>query len=328
MSKTTSTITNVKANTYEQVTQQIIEAIEEGVGIWRKPWDSNYVASIPTTPTSGDIRPQNVIGRPYRGINIVMLWGAAHRKGYNEHLWGTYKQWQDQGAQVRKGEKATMVVFWKPFEVVTSQGSSEPDQLGAQEAVEDTPKKKSCLLIRSSSVFNIAQVDGYKPKLGELNESIPIIKPVATNKADAFFQTLGGDIRHGGDKAYYDDIDDYIQMPLKDRFYSEAGYHGTLAHESVHWTGHYTRLDRDLNNRFGSEAYAAEELIAELGAAFLCADLGVNSQLREDHAAYIADWLRLLRSDSKAIFTAASKAQAAVDWLHEKAQARQTLLCA
>ena len=321
--------TNVKSSTYEQVTQQIIEAIEAGVGIWRKPWDTSSVALNASNTAPVELRPQNVTGRAYRGINIVMLWAAAQRKGYATNLWGTYKQWQAQGAQVRKGEKAAMVVFWKPFEYAATQAMSEQEHSGTQEDPDNTNKKtKSGFLIRVSAVFNLAQVDGYKPAPVQVNQQITTTKRAPASEAEAFFQALGGDVRYGGNKAYYDDIHDYIQMPVWGCFYSEPGYYTTLAHETVHWTAHYSRLDRDLHNRFGSEAYAAEELIAELGSAFLCADLGINSQLREDHAAYIGDWLRLLKSDSKAIFTAAAKAQAAVDWLHDKAQAQQTLLCA
>ena len=166
---------------------------------------------------------------------------------------------------------------------------------------------------RGYRVFNAAQVDGFTPP--EV-PSLPTAERIA--HAESFFEGLGAEIRHGGNRAYYHPKDDYIQLPPFEAFRDAVAYYATLAHESVHLTGHHSRLDRDLSGRFGDDAYAAEELIAELGAAFLCARLGLANEPRPDHAAYLSSWLRVLRSDERAIFTAASQAQAAVDWMEEQ----------
>ena len=278
-----------RADVYERITQQIIEAIERGTDQWRMPW--HQVANTAT--------PINVASRKrYRGINILALWASADEHGYQSGLWGTYAQWQELGAQVRKGEKSTCVVFWKfgEYETETDNGDTET---------------KQSILARSYSVFNAQQVDGFTAPL------IPSLPPVERNaEADAFFKILGADLRHGGNRAYYHPASDSIQIPPFELFKEATAYYATLAHEHVHWTAAPQRLNRNLTGRFGSEAYAAEELIAELGAAFLCADLGLANEPRPDHAAYVQNWLTVMRNDKRAIFTAASKAQAAVDWIN------------
>jgi antirestriction protein ArdC len=249
--------------------------------------------------------PINVASRtPYRGVNTVCLWAAAQARGYERGEWGTYQQWQERGAQVRKGEKATLVVFWK-----FANATSETDD------GEDTPRSGSRLLFtRGYSVFNAAQVEGYTPKA---DAEAPV--PERIERAEAFFQDIGATIRHGGNQAFYSLASDYIQMPPFHAFVDGVSYYATLAHEHTHWTAVASRCDRQLGKRFGDNAYAAEELIAELGAAFTCAHLGLSTEPREDHAQYVQSWLRVLKADSRAIFTAASKAQQATDWLIAKA---------
>jgi antirestriction protein ArdC len=249
--------------------------------------------------------PINVTSKkPYRGINTVCLWAAAEAKGYERGEWGTYQQWQDRGAQVRKGEKATTVVFWK-----FANGSAETDD-------DETPKSGSSRLLftRGYSVFNAAQVDGYTANV-ELDR--PVIERI--EQADAFFRSVGATVRHGGNQAYYSPVSDHIQMPPFQAFRDGVSYYATLAHEHTHWTAKAGRCDRELGKRFGDNAYAAEELIAELGAAFTCAQLGLSTEPREDHAQYIQSWLRVLKADKRAIFTAASKAQQAADWMIARA---------
>src|SRR5262249_52418138 len=136
--------------------------------------------------------------------------------------------------------------------------------------------------------------------------------------AEEFFASTGADIRHGGNKAFYHPVDDYIQMPEFGAFRNPIDYYAILSHEEIHWTAHPTRCNRNLSDRFGSESYAAEELIAELGAAYLCAGLGLSNKPRKDHASYLSSWLKVLRGDKRAIFTAAAKAQEAVDWLERR----------
>lgn len=296
MSNQDSTATHER-DVYQRVTAQIITAIEQGVGNWRMPWHSSgrYAFS-----------PINVTNKkPYRGINTVCLWAAAQAKGYESGEWATYQQWQDKGAHVRKGERATTVVFWK-F------ANSADD---ADDADDSLPTVGSRLLFtKGYSVFNGAQVDGYTPKA---DPDMPMLERIA--QADGFFKAIGASIRHAGNQAFYAPVSDHIQMPPFQAFKESVSYYSTLAHENIHWTSNAGRCDRQLGKRFGDLAYAAEELIAELGAAFTCAHLGLSTVPREDHAQYIQSWLRVLKADKRAIFTAASKAQQACDWLIQRA---------
>ncbi|MBZ5635182.1 MAG: ssDNA-binding domain-containing protein [Acidobacteriia bacterium] len=285
-----------KRDVYACVTSQIINAIERGVGNWRMPWHtSGRFAFSPINVTSK---------KPYRGINTVCLWAAAQAKGYESGEWATYQQWQDRRAQVRKGEKATLVVFWK---FANDSGESQSDS--------DTPASGSRLLFtKGYSVFNAAQVDGYAPKV---DTDRPM--PERIEQAEAFFRGAGADVRYGGNQAFYSPSGDYVQMPPFAAFRDAVSYYSTLAHEHTHWTASAARCNRELGKRFGDNAYAAEELIAELGAAFTCAHLGLSTEPREDHAQYLQSWLRVLKADKRAIFTAASKAQQAADWLTARA---------
>jgi antirestriction protein ArdC len=278
------------------VTSQIINAIEQGVGSWRMPWNtSGRYAFSPINVSSK---------KPYRGINTLCLWAAAQAKGYEQGEWATYQQWQERKAQVRRGEKSTTVVFWK-----FANSADDTDN-----ADDGSPTSGSRLLFtRGYSVFNAAQVDGYTPKAeteSTLNERI--------EQAEAFFRGIGAAVRHGGNQAYYAPVSDHIQMPPFQAFLESVSYYSTLAHEHTHWTASAGRCDRQLGKRFGDNAYAAEELIAELGAAFTCAHLGLSTEPRADHAAYIQSWLKVLKADKRAIFTAASKAQQATDWMIQR----------
>jgi len=292
MSNTENTAPD-KRDVYATVTAQIVTAIEQGVGTWHMPWHtSGKFVSSPINITSK---------KPYRGINTLCLWAAAESKGYDSGEWGTYKQWQECGAQVRKGEKATLVVFWK-----------FANNAETQEGSDDQPTSSSRLLFtRGYSVFNAAQVEGYTPKADYVET--PLLERI--EQGDVFFKNVGAVVRHGGNQAYYSPASDHIQMPPFQAFREAVSYYSTLAHEHTHWTANAARCDRQLGKRFGDNAYAAEELIAELGAAFLCAQLGLNTEPRADHAAYIQSWLKVLKADKRAIFTAASKAQQACDWL-------------
>jgi antirestriction protein ArdC len=293
-----------KRDVYRKVTDAIVNAIEQGVSTWRMPWHTTgRFAFSPINVTSN---------KPYRGINTVCLWSAAQSKGYESGEWATYQQWQERGAQVRKGEKATTVVFWK----FASDFHESQDGDGEQHA-----SSSRLLFTRGYSVFNAAQVQGYTPKT---DPDRPIIERIA--EADASFQRIGATVRHGGNQAFYSPATDHIQMPPMQACRESMGYYSTLAHEHTHWTAKSDRCDRQLGKRFGDNAYAAEELVAELGAAFVCASLGLSTEPREDHAAYIASWLKVLKADSRAIFTAASKAQQACDWLIQRAGRSQPAL--
>jgi antirestriction protein ArdC len=291
---------------HEAVTNTIIAAIEAGAGEWKMPWHRSGGALS---------RPVNIASsKAYRGVNILSLWVAAEARGYTSNVWGTYRQWQAAGAQVRKGEKGSLVVFYKELRF-------NPDGAGGDDAGDNSNDglTEKRLFARASTVFNAAQVDGYEAP-SEPDIPAPVeFDPIAV--ADAFVAGTGARIRYGGDRAYYSPGSDHIQMPPAETFVGTEtstpveAFYSTELHELVHWSGAKHRLDRQFGKRFGDEAYAAEELVAELGAAFLCADLEVSLIPRPDHAAYVANWLKILKSDKKAIFTAASKAQQAVGYL-------------
>lgn len=273
------------ADLYRTVTNQIIAELEQGAAPWLKPWRTSR-------HSLGSLMPANfATGRPYHGINIPILWGACAELGYERHTWLTYKQAQDLGGQVRKGEKAVTVVFTKRL------------------TVKEDEEERTLSMLRTYFVFNVAQVDGLETPAPPAD-----VTPEARNDAlDAFVGATGADVRHGGNIACYVPSKDFVNMPEFRQFETPESYYATILHELTHWTAAKARLDRDLSGRFGTRAYAAEELVAELGAAFLCAHLGITGELR--HAGYIENWLRLLKEDDRAIFTAASKASRASDYL-------------
>ena len=238
-----------KLDIYEKVTNQIIAAIEAGAGNFRMPWHAAAGESL--LPVNAASK------RGYRGMNVLALWAAARAKGYASNVWATYKQWQELDAQVREGEKATLVVLWKFPE--RDEGEEEPAEANGR-------KKGRGVLARGYFVFNAEQVEGYAPP--EVTGLDPALR---IKTAEDFFAALGADIRFGGPEAYYRADKDFIQMPDYGHFRDVESFYGTLAHEATHWSGAPGRLSRDLVSRFGSEAYAIEELVAELGAAFhLC----------------------------------------------------------
>ncbi len=292
---------------YQRITDQIIRAIEAGAGDWQMPWHTNKANG------GMMLRPINAASsKPYRGVNVLALWIAADANGYQSREWATYKQWAERGAQVRKGEKSTSIVFWKIGDKESSEDTTEGDNPEQQ-------TERRLIIARGYAVFNADQVDGYTPKVEEQPAALlpdPLPRAQRIDHIEQFFAAIGADIRHGGNRAFYRPASDHIQMPPFEAFHDPIAYYATLGHEAAHWTGVKHRLDRDLSGRFGNEAYAAEELIAELSAAFLSADLELTNKPRPDHAAYVANWLKVLKNDNRAIFTAAAKAQQAVDYLH------------
>lgn len=270
---------------HQQVTDSIIAALETAKpGDWRCPWNR----------ASGGLPTNAVSKKPYRGINILSLWCAAQAAGYADSRWATYKQWAEAGAQVRKGERSSLIVFYKDHRV-------EPESEG------DDGRR---FIARASFVFNAAQVDGATT----IDSVLPAGAEPPT-EFDRFVAETGAIVHEGGSTACYVPSTDEIRMPPRQAFHSTRGFTSTLAHELVHWTGAKSRLDRDLNGRFKTASYAAEELVAELGAAFTMVTLGLPSEPHQQHASYIASWLTLLKSDNRAIFTAAAKASQAVDFL-------------
>lgn len=285
---------------YQTVTNSIIEALEKGLSAdFELPW--YRVSSIPQNAKTGNL---------YHGVNVLALWIYQLTDGYQSGIWATYKQWQDMGAQVKKGEKGAQIVFWKSFEV-------EPE--------DDNQEAETRMFARYSSVFNADQVEGY-----DLHADFVPSDIEAIGAADALIDASGADIRHEGGRAFYSATGDYITVPCPEYFKATKestateNYYSTVFHELTHWTGAASRLDRGKHNKFGDTAYAFEELVAELGAAFLCGSTGVESAPREDHSQYIQNWLQALKSDKKFIFAASSQAQKAVDYLfsfHEQAEA-------
>lgn len=271
--------------TYEGVTAKIVAAIESGSATgsgYKMPWHSK----------GG--RPVNVAtGRAYQGFNTLMLWSEAQDRGFASPLWGTFKQWQGQGAKIQKGAKASLVVFWK--------------DLPKEDAAKESDDEDKRFVLKTSWAFNFEQTEGYEA---------PAPAPVhQTTAAEALVLAAGIDVRLRGDKAFYHPKLDYVQVPAPLDFVSLTAFQSVLLHEAAHWTGHENRLAREYGKRFGDSAYAFEELVAELTAAFLCADLGVTNEPRKDHAEYVANWLQVLKNDSRAIFTAASAAAKASDFL-------------
>lgn len=292
------------ADIYQTVTDRIVRLIEQGAGRFECPWHSR-------ADDAAAIRcPVNVTGRAYRGVNVPLLWATADAFGYRSNVWATYRQWQERGAQVRKGEKSTLVIFWKKLSA-RRDDSDEGDDAAISE------KQRDRLMARGYFVFNADQVDGWDPKTAPRSTLADLPEAERIAGAEAFFAAVGATLRHGGNRAYYTTGDDHIQMPQFGQFKSAVAYYATLGHEHIHWTGHKSRLDRRFGARFGDNAYAFEELVAELGAAFLCARLGLANEPRPDHAAYVASWLHVLENDKRAIFTAAGKAQAALDHLEQ-----------
>jgi len=289
-------MTTVRSDVYSRVTDQIVAELEAGVRPWVQPWNAAHAA--------GEVsRPLRYNAVPYRGINVVLLWLAALRQHFVSPLWMTYKQAAELGGQVRKGAKGSLVVYADTFT------RRETNNEGQEEEV-------AVPFLKSYTVFNTEQIDGlpahYYAKAEQPTHPVERIE-----RAEYFAANTGADIRHGGSMAYYSPAGDFVQMPPLASFRQAESYYATLCHELTHFTRHPSRLNREFGRkRWGDEGYAMEELTAELGAAFLCADLGLTLELRDDHAAYIGSWLKVLKNDKRAVFTAAGHAQRAADCLH------------
>jgi antirestriction protein ArdC len=287
----------MKQDIYERITNRIVADLEQGVRPWLKPWNAEHAAGRIT-------RPLRFNGLPYQGINVLMLWSEAVAKGFAAPIWMTFKQAQELGGHVRKGEHGSLVVYADRIR------RTELDEETGEEAEREIP------FLKGYTVFCVDQIDGLPERFYAKAE--PRLDPVQRiESAEAFFAATLADIRHGGNQAYYSVTDDRVQMPPFEAFRDAESYYATLAHECSHWTRHPSRLDRDFGRkRWRDEGYAMEELVAELGAAFLSADLDLTLEPREDHAAYIASWLKALKNDKRAIFSAASHAQRAADFLN------------
>jgi len=282
-----------RVDIYARVTKEIVRAIEEGAGTFIMPWhvtSYRWPHNAATTKT-------------YQGINTLMLWAAARNKKYASAYWATYRQWDDLGARVRKGEHGTMIILYKDVSV-------EAEDARTGERVMDYRR-----IARPYYVFNAGQVEGWNEPSLLFGGAVVTIEEI-----DNAVAATGADIRTG-EKPMYRLASDYISMPPKESFVGSPTseptetYYSTLFHELIHWTGHWNRLGRNLSGRFGTHDYAMEELVAELGAAYLCAEFFVLHLPRKDHAAYIGEWLEVLKADKRAIFAASTYAMEAVEYL-------------
>ncbi|NML96145.1 ArdC family protein [Novosphingobium olei] len=283
-----------RSSLYDEVTARIVGELEAGRFPWVQPWGSAG-AVAPGLPRNA------LTGRPYSGVNVLILWGAVIEHGHPSQSWLTFRQAQEAGGCVRKGERGVTVVYADRF---IPKGEAER----AARADEDA---RAVPFLKRFTVFNVAQCEGLRPGLA--SDPVPLSEREIVPVAEALIAASGADFRIGGDKAFYAPSADYVQVPPQPAFFDQINYYRTALHELTHWTGHRSRLARDLSGRFGSQAYGREELTAELGSAFLCAALGIKPTVR--HADYLGSWLDVLREDNRAIFRAASGASKAADFL-------------
>jgi antirestriction protein ArdC len=285
-----------RQDVYTRITDKIVADLEQGVRTWMKPWNAGNTAGRITRPLRHN-------GVAYSGINILMLWAEAVTQGFTAPIWMTFRQATELNAYVRKGEKGSLVVYANAI-TRTEEGDNG----------EET--EREIHYMKGYTVFNVEQIDGLPEQYyGKPEVQMTPVERIA--HAEEFFKSTKSDIRYRGDRAYYSQDGDYIQIPVIEAFRDAESFYATLAHESAHWTKHPARLDRSFSRKaWGDEGYAREELVAELASAFLCADLGLTPEVRDDHAAYIAEWLKVLQNDKRAIFSAAANAQKAVDYLH------------
>jgi antirestriction protein ArdC len=292
----------MKRDLYADVSARIIAELEGGAAPWVKPWSATAGANTPCNA---------VTNRPYSGCNVVLLWMAANA-GYRTPRYLTFKQALESGGNVRRGEQGTKVYFVKQFQV--------------RDKGTDDESTRIVPIMREYTVFNVEQCE-------KLPDSVTVGKPMRVRNpdtrdelADDFLRSTGADIREGHGEAYYVASHDFISMPAFEAFKGADHFYNTAWHELTHWTGKKSRLDRNLKNRFGSRDYAAEELVAELGAAFLSAEFGFDGDVR--NAGYIATWIELLKADKRAFFTACSKASKAADYLRGLALADPAAIAA
>lgn len=309
-----------RTSLYEEVTAKIISQLEEGRLPWVQPWDSAACA--------GPALPRNAVtGRTYSGVNILMLWGAVIANGWPSQGWLTFRQALHAGGNVRKGEQGTMVVYADRF--VTDREKARVASEGGE--------AKAIPFLKRFTLFNVAQCEGLRPDLA--TDPLPLPEREIIPVAEDVIAASGIPFRIGGDKAYYVPSADYVQVPPQPAFYEQVNYYRTCLHELTHATGHPKRLARTFGTRFGTKDYAREELVAEMGSAFLCAALGIMPTVR--HADYIGSWLAVLRDDMSddpairgstgprghAIFRAARQASEAAEWLLARHREAGEALC-
>ncbi len=284
-------MSDARTSLYAEVTDRIVADLERGVFPWVQPWDASSL---------GVGLPENArTGRRYSGINVLVLWDAAVRGQRSVQRWVTFRQALELGGAVKKGERGTTVFFADRF---TPKGEKDRAAQTGEEA-------RAVPFLKRHTVFNVAQCDGLPDEANAVPAALP--EREAVPHADAVIGATGAEIRVGGDMAFYVPSQDYIAVPPQQAYFAQVDWYRTVFHELGHWTGHKSRLDRELCGRFGSEDYAREELVAEMASAFLCASLWIAPTVR--HADYLGAWLKALRDDARAIFRAASQASKAAE---------------
>jgi len=292
-------MTSNKTDIREEITNQIITLLDKvDLNDYEPPFSSFAAQGIPLNPTTD---------KQYQGINILSLWFNQQSKSFSSNEWATFKQWKDKGANVRKGQKGSRIIFYKTL-------------IQEEENAKGETQENKIPMLRAYTVFNANQVDGYEPNS---NEAKPIDKVQRIKLVEEFYKNTGAEIDHALNRAFYDVVNDYINMPETSSFvetkYADAtdNYYATLLHELTHWTGAKHRLDRNMGKgKSCIQDYAFEELIAELGSAFLCAQHGITQTQPEHHPIYIKSWLKALRNDKTHLFKAAAQAMKAVEFLN------------
>lgn len=275
----------------ETITAAIVERLEAGTRPWVQPWTGASVS-----------RPLRACGTPYQGINVLWLWMAAEAAGHSSPFWMTYRQSQVLGGQVRRGERGTVAIFYRAYQAEEVDEGDEP------------AGQRTRRVLKSFTVFNACQIDGLPSRFFREPRPLPPLTQ-RDNALDRFFAAIPARIRHCGAEAFYSPTLDRVTMTEPGLFRDLDHYRATLAHELSHWTGHESRLARRMSGRFGSEAYAMEELVAELSSAILGAELGLPMDHLDHHASYLASWLKVLKADSRAILTVTAKAEEAASLL-------------
>ena len=284
-----------RTSLYEEITSRIVAELEAGRLPWVQPWDSSAVAAPLAVPSNA------ATGRAYSGINVLILWGAVVRHGFSCQSWLTFRQALALGGHVRKGERGTMVVYADRF-------VPDDERRRARDMGEEA---QAIPFLKRFTIFSTDQCEGLPQDLGTAPPPVP--EGSILPQVEALIRASGADLRLGGDQAFYSPDLDYVQVPRPEAYFEPINWHRTALHELGHWTGHGSRLARDLSGRFGSKKYAQEELVAEMTAAFACATLGISPTVR--HADYIGAWLEVLREDSRAVVRAASAASRAAEYL-------------
>ncbi len=284
---------------FQEVVNKVISKMETAGTSWTKDWTTHGIQSG---------SPKNISGRYYNGFNIFHLLTVGFTEGYKDSTWGTFNQFKKANCKIKKGEKGTPIFFWDTF-------------ITTEEKIED---RKAIPFVKTFTVFNVAQVEGYKGEV--IAESPEEIKATFDNdkNVDLWVKATGLNITHKNqDKAFYMPSKDFIMMPESKQFKTKAGYYSTLFHEMIHATGSDTRLKRVFGRSMKDSKYAMEELVAEFGASFLCISHGIVAEPRIDHAKYINGWIALLKDKPTALMTATSKAFKACEWLQQQAEPKE-----